>query len=1279
MASAGRSNEAATALDGDEYQSLVDVVVKASELKDDENKSEIVMKMRALLVDEKAVSVFLHIIQASSLLKNNAFVQIFKTLNIDPNSIAQYLPNANESAGVGNTVIDPVLIRRQYQKVIGAHTRIQVYDLFTENVVAYSSLASIFSSQMSPDEMWCSAIKLIGRYDLEPFRALSMYLDACEIASRYPSHPHKEEDKTSGGKFETLHSLENYLLNTPFCNRNLLAFFLSAKVKESKSNFYVHVTIRLVLSGVITLDDVNTYLCPEETQFSEYLDDWKKNSLVSNSATANSLSSSLTLGDSDDEDEQLLDADGNPQQETEAEKAIREAKIKQREDEAARKIRLAEIAAQKKRRNISAVSKYQIFIGTLLGQTVEKMNISEGSDLELYNVISQKALELFRRHSFILAISKSICHGVGEIAVYNIKLLRKQKAAGENYDKDRLNKIFSNFIIPICHQLSKSTWRFVANFLSELQDKEYALYLFRIALLPSLDLQGSVSDVEFVQDLNRPTRYALYYDLQSRLATGNIMVKARYQKSEKETRDILKRLTRTDVESIVPRLVSIIGDCPLPALSVFVNQVESYNIGKILAKANVPLTDLSLDVLPLVIMQRLTLDGKIAQKSDGLHENKWIRLLADFVGDMSAAYKKLDFVAIIDLILAEFYNNDYSQLVVLDAIISSLSGIPKQNSLSVPQIMSINSQKPLSTCARMDISGHMYPHVTRLLDSLKEANLIQEIIAALLYAYSDTLKSKDDSKITFKRLDSIASLLIVYCTLINSSGVAEEMKFVINHLIDDLNVPLEFAFAICRYSSGIENIREYIPEPCASFQELYESFWSYNLYDIKCNGELYVLDTKRSPDADLLSKSESNAFSDAEKKTSVFEKAALQHKLRNKSVIQKLQSSKHLWFANKDIDYTQVVSHMLIPRIVLSPSDGIYTSNFLQTLLELNVPLLDFHSLVYAIFSRPVLLYLLSTSTPNEIESFSMFLYDFTGFLICSDKIDDKHTLIRTIHKTITLAVLEMADTSASYTILSNILSLLQQVIYAFPMFTSDGKQLLKRVQILSLSLNDNDLLTASKSLFPQLSQKSNSWIDEGTKTFSNSEFHKNLINQNNRLTSRLKASLSLRVNGMSIQYFMTDAPVSQNVVPIRNDSRHERTKNKDRESKAQDTRLKDMRTRDARGKDRRDSRPKASSAANQHDKPNSKFSSPVDNPPPSSTDKKTDNASSSSASSHSRAVKTGKATSTPAQSKNDNPSQSGGSAGSSTAADYRRKESKFVDHRDLDRESKKRKWHRRR
>lgn len=166
--------------------------------------------------------------------------------------------------------------------------------------------------------------------------------------------------------------------------------------------------------------------------------------------------------------------------------------------------------------------------------------------------------------------------------------------------------------------------------LSECMDKWAAI--LRELLLPAITLTGSnpglVSEVwALLKHFKAEARYRLYGDWLYVHCKYNTELKFKTMESDKETKDLLKRISKTNVRQMARALAKVAMHSPGTVFNVILNQIEAYdNLADVVVDAAKYFTVLGYDVLVWCICTQLAQNAENAggRKDDGMGRRKWL-------------------------------------------------------------------------------------------------------------------------------------------------------------------------------------------------------------------------------------------------------------------------------------------------------------------------------------------------------------------------------------------------------------------------------------------------------------------------------------------------------------------------------------------------------------------------------------------------------------------------------------------------------------------------------
>lgn len=541
---------------------------------------------------------------------------------------------------------------------------------------------------------------------------------------------------------------------------------------------------------------------------------------------------------------------------------------------------------------------------------------------------------------------------------------------------------------------------------------------FRNYIFPTL---GSISNNSVPVDkafkvmkvFKAEERFNLYGELYQVLAKNNPHVKIFYGKAEKATKNLLKRLSKENVLSMMRQLAKISFSNPLPCFLTILQQIESYdNLNNLVVEAAGFFNEYGWDNLTLAILMRLSATGRASTQADGLNERQWIQSLASFIGKICLRYpEKVDLLVILQYLMKSFHANESSCLLVLKEMLSNMGGIQAITNLTHLQINLINCGSSLEKIVYSTIGDERFERQQpgkALCKTFFDRDKINELLI-LLCKLNGTLISGSDHmplKVLANKNDDLNAVLHLLCTLVGVFGDKNSTQklLLISALVDDYDVPIPWAFELWRYHLD-SNISLSLLTSLESGNtisatgispNLFVTFWKLKLYDLNYSEAIYQGELEKLK-GKITSIKESISFARRDRNTTkeILLKLSADLKLTEKYLsnipIEQEAHEKHdrliteyillqssLWFVSESIEQLKSMTNdfmqnCVLPRAVHSSFDATFSAEFLFTLHELKT---DNFSLLFALnglFSSNLMLGTLFTCTPAEAENLGIF------------------------------------------------------------------------------------------------------------------------------------------------------------------------------------------------------------------------------------------------------------------------------------------------------------------
>lgn len=514
-------------------------------------------------------------------------------------------------------------------------------------------------------------------------------------------------------------------------------------------------------------------------------------------------------------------------------------------------------------------------------------------------------------------------------------------------------------------------------------------------------------------------RFSVYGELHNLLSKKNLRIKIAYNKSEKATKDVLKRLSKENVRPMMRRLAKISFSNPLPCLLTILQQLESYdNLNSLVVETARYFNNYGWDTLTAAILIRLTVTGRATVQANGIFDRQWIQSLTSFIGKICQRYPNaIDLQTILEFLLKSFHGGEQIGLIVLREILSSMGGMQSISNLTLHQINLINCGSTLQKNVYRVISDSRHSRMksgTILVKTLIDLNAITELLV-LLTQIKQGINSSDEIdhlKVLANKNDELDAVINLFVTLITFFGTPDQLEgnvLSIAELCTQYQVPVQTAFDLWRpilsrrTATSLEKLGELklsLPSILTEkvleniTPELFTTFWYLSLYDINYADDLYDSElkklnsnTKSLKDAlNILNKDSTSARSLVEKaeanldgnKNSIKQlpKDKESHSEHNQSVLSWLVEESSSWFkstteTNEEMRY--FLQYCVLPRALNSSFDALFGGRFLFKLHDLKTKNFSLIVALDELIKSKILFSTLFTSTTTEAENLGLF------------------------------------------------------------------------------------------------------------------------------------------------------------------------------------------------------------------------------------------------------------------------------------------------------------------
>lgn len=259
-------------------------------------------------------------------------------------------------------------------------------------------------------------------------------------------------------------------------------------------------------------------------------------------------------------------------------------------------------------------------------------------------------------------------------------------------------------------------------------------------IVPALSLTkcniGAVNEVfELIKNFSTTTRYSIYAEWYTGQISRLPEIKTAFDQARAETKDVLKRISKTNVKTMARALAKVTYGSPGVVFSVAIAQIESYdNLVETVVECARYFTYLGYDVLTWSLMSSLGGRGRTRVQADGMLTSRWLAALSLFAGKVFKRYSVMSPTPILHYVAEQLRQSNSTDLIVLEEIINSMAGIVSDTNFNESQVLSMAGGELLQSQTMLQLLDRRHESKTtsrRLIKSLVEPRLAGQILVSI--------------------------------------------------------------------------------------------------------------------------------------------------------------------------------------------------------------------------------------------------------------------------------------------------------------------------------------------------------------------------------------------------------------------------------------------------------------------------------------------------------------------------------------------------------------------
>lgn len=335
-------------------------------------------------------------------------------------------------------------------------------------------------------------------------------------------------------------------------------------------------------------------------------------------------------------------------------------------------------------------------------------------------------------------------------------------------------------------------------------------------IVPALSLTkcnpGVVNEVfELIKNFSTTTRYSIYAEWYLGQISRLPDMKVAFDLARAETRDVLKRISKTSVKPMARALAKVAYASPGIVFQVALAQIESYdNLVETVVECARYFTYLGYDVLTWSLMSSLGGRGRTRVQADGMLTSRWLATLSLFAGRVFKRYSVMNPAPILQYVAEQLRIGNSTDLIILGEITNSMAGIVSETLFNDAQVLSMAGGDLLQSQTMLQLLDRRHESkitARRLVKSLTEPKLAGQILISIAHERQTCIFKIPEEDAHVKLLgnlfDELHRILTQYLDLLRSNLSIRDFNSLVpgvSQLINDFGVEPSVAFWISRPS-----------------------------------------------------------------------------------------------------------------------------------------------------------------------------------------------------------------------------------------------------------------------------------------------------------------------------------------------------------------------------------------------------------------------------------------------------------------------------------------------
>ncbi|KAL8688719.1 MAG: hypothetical protein Q9218_005442 [Villophora microphyllina] len=259
-------------------------------------------------------------------------------------------------------------------------------------------------------------------------------------------------------------------------------------------------------------------------------------------------------------------------------------------------------------------------------------------------------------------------------------------------------------------------------------------------LLPALSLTknnpGVANEVfDLIKSFSISTRYTMYAEWYQGQTSRLPEMKAAHDRTRAETRDVMKRISKSNIKSMARALAKTAYSSPGAVFMLAISQIELYeNLSEAFTECARYLTYLAYDIFNWSLLGAVGGGGKSRVQADGMLTSHWLQSLAVLISKVYRRYSVMSPVPMLQYVFDQLSRGSSTDLIIIEQLILNMAGIVSDTDFNDRQVEAMGGGDLLQARTMIQLLDRRLESRTlakRFMRTLAEPKLAGQLLVAI--------------------------------------------------------------------------------------------------------------------------------------------------------------------------------------------------------------------------------------------------------------------------------------------------------------------------------------------------------------------------------------------------------------------------------------------------------------------------------------------------------------------------------------------------------------------